>query len=60
MKELQRALISAQQELELLPEASTFCNEDQYQDNLELRWHRQELEENIVKYKLDIEWLKNN
>ena len=60
MKELQAALENAQQELKSLPEPKMFCDEEHYQDNLELNWHRQALEESIARYKLDILWLERN
>jgi hypothetical protein len=59
MEELRLALSNAQQELASLPDVKLFCDEDEYQDNLELKWYRQELEENITRYKLDIELSKN-
>tara|TARA_R110000822_G_scaffold260973_1_gene385759 strand:- start:1963 stop:2145 length:183 start_codon:yes stop_codon:yes gene_type:complete len=60
MEEVQLELKRAQEELRNLGKVNMMCNEDDYQDNLELSWHKRELEENIKKYKLHIEWLNKN
>tara|TARA_R110002096_G_scaffold379031_1_gene573071 strand:- start:696 stop:878 length:183 start_codon:yes stop_codon:yes gene_type:complete len=60
MEEVQLELKRAQKELRNLGQVNMMCNEDDYQDNLELSWHKRELKENIKKYKLHIEWLNKN
>jgi len=59
-REVQTAIDNTQKELDSLPIAIMFCSEDDYQENLELKWHKRELKESLVKYKLQLNWINKN
>ena len=58
--DLQITLTKCQEELEALPSVNSFCNEEYYQENLELSWHKKDLKENIKRLKLEIAWIDKN
>lgn len=41
--EINKAIKTTQQELKELPSVNSFCDEDDYQENLELGWKKDEL-----------------
>ena len=58
--DLQISLTKHQEELQALPNVNSFCNEEDYQENLELSWHKRDLKENIKRLKLEIAWIDKN
>lgn len=48
---VQGKIEAIEKELISLPSPNNFCNEEEYQDNLELKWHISELEDNLAMLK---------
>jgi hypothetical protein len=58
--EINKAIKIAQQELKDLPTVNMFCDEDDYQENLEISWRKQELRDTIGEQKDNAQSILNH